>query len=155
MNDHIAKPHNSIPKGLVAGFIATLVLSMMMVIKSMIGLMPQLDVIAMLSGMLGVSAVIAWVVHFVIGTVGYGIAIVLLGRMLAKPAVVLGLILGVIGWLIMMIVLMPMAGKGLFGMQIGIMAPIMTLMLHLIFGAVLGWVYDKLTGRLHAHRHAS
>lgn len=155
MNDRIAEQHNSIPKGLLAGFIATLVLSMMMVIKSMIGLMPQLDVIAMLSGMLGVSAVIAWVVHFVIGTVGYGIAIVLLSRVQAKPAVVLGLILGVIGWLIMMIMLMPMAGKGLFGMQIGIMAPIMTLMLHLIFGAVLGWVYDKLTGRLHAHRHAS
>lgn len=155
MNDRIAEQHNSIPKGLAAGFIATLVLSMMMVIKSMIGLMPQLDVIAMLSGMLGVSAVIAWVVHFLIGTVGYGIAIVLLSRMQAKPAVMLGLILGVIGWLIMMIVLMPMAGKGLFGMQIGIMAPIMTLMLHLIFGAVLGWVYDKMTGRLHAHQHAS
>ena len=61
MNDRIAEQHNSIPKGLAAGFIATLVLSMMMVIKSMIGLMPQLDVIAMLSGMLGVSAVIAWV----------------------------------------------------------------------------------------------
>lgn len=155
MNDRIAEQHNSIPKGLAAGFIATLVLSMMMVIKSMIGLMPQLDVIAMLSGMLGVSAVIAWVVHFLIGTVCYGIAIGLLSRMQAKPAVMLGLILGVIGWLIMMIVLMPMAGKGLFGMQIGIMAPIMTLMLHLIFGAVLGWVYDKMTGRLHAHQHAS
>ena len=155
MNDRIAEQHNSIPKGLAAGFIATLVLSMMMVIKSMIGLMPQLDVIAMLSGMLGVSAVIAWVVHFLIGTVCYGIAIGLLSRMQGKPAVMLGLILGVIGWLIMMIVLMPMAGKGLFGMQIGIMAPIMTLMLHLIFGAVLGWVYDKMTGRLHAHQHAS
>ena len=61
-----------------------------------------------------------------------------------------GLILGVIGWLIMMIGMMPMAGQGLFGMQVGIMAPIMTLMLHLIFGAVLGWVYGKTTGRLHA-----
>lgn len=39
--------------------------------------------------------------------------------------------------------MMPMAGKGLFGMHIGIMAPTMTLVLHLIFGAVLGWVYDR------------
>ena len=130
MNDQIDEQHNSISKGLVAGFIATLVLSMMMVIKSMIGLMPQLDVIAMLSGMLGVSAVVAWIVHFVIGTVGYGFAISLLSRAQAKSAAVLGLMLG-------------------------IMAPIMTLMLHLIFGAVLGWVYDKMTGRLHAHQHAS
>ena len=116
---------------------------MMMIIKSMLELMPQMDVIAMLSGMLGVSTVTAWIVHFLIGTVGYGAAIMLASRMLAKPAVVLGLILGVIGWLIMMIVMMPMAGKGLFGMHIGIMAPTMTLVLHLIFGAVLGWVYDR------------
>jgi ribose/xylose/arabinose/galactoside ABC-type transport system permease subunit len=29
-------------------------------------------------------------------------------------------------------------------MNMGIMAPIMTLVLHLIFGAVLGWVYGLL-----------
>ena len=81
MNNKTTHQPGSISKGLAAGLIATLVLSMMMVIKSMIGLMPQLDVIAMLGGMLGVSAVIAWVVHFVIGTVGYGLAIVLLSRM--------------------------------------------------------------------------
>ena len=41
----------------------------------------------------------------------------------------------------MMIIMMPMAGAGLFGMSLGIMAPLMTLMLHLIFGLVLGWIY--------------
>jgi hypothetical protein len=43
----------------------------------------------------------------------------------------------------MMVVLMPMAGAGLFGMNMGVMAPMMTLVLHLIFGAVLGWVYGR------------
>jgi len=43
----------------------------------------------------------------------------------------------------MMVVLMPMAGAGLFGMSMGVMAPVMTLVLHLIFGAVLGWVYGQ------------
>lgn len=38
--------------GLVAGFIATVVLSVMMVAKSMMGIMPELDVIAMLSTMM-------------------------------------------------------------------------------------------------------
>lgn len=33
---------------------------------------------------------------------------------------------------------MPMVGAGLFGLQMGIMAPMMTLVLHLIFGAVFG-----------------
>jgi len=36
---------------------------------------------------------------------------------------------------------MPMAGVGLFGMTMGLMAPMMTLVLHVIFGAVLGVTY--------------
>ena len=36
-----------------------------------------------------------------------------------------------------------MAGAGLFGMNMGILAPMMALALHLIFGAVLGWVYGR------------
>jgi hypothetical protein len=145
----------NISKGILAGFIATLVLSALMIMKTMMGLMPQLDVIAMLSGMLGVSSAIAWIVHFAIGTLGYGITIALLARSLPSSAIVTGLILGTAGWLVMMVVLMPMAGKGLFGMNLGIMAPIMTLMLHLIFGAVLGWVYGKTTKQIPAHGDAT
>ena len=44
----------------------------------------------------------------------------------------------------MMLVLMPMAGAGLFGINMGIMASMMTLVLHLIFGAVPGWVRGRL-----------
>lgn len=42
---------------------------------------------------------------------------------------------------LLMIIVMPMAGAGLFGLQLGLMAPIATLMLHWIYGAVLGGVY--------------
>jgi hypothetical protein len=48
----------------------------------------------------------------------------------------------VAAWLGMMIIVMPMAGAGLFGMNLGIMAPVMTLVLHVVFGAVLGAVYQ-------------
>jgi MFS-type transporter involved in bile tolerance (Atg22 family) len=41
----------------------------------------------------------------------------------------------------MMIVFMPVAGHGFFGLSFGIAAPIATLVLHLVFGAVLGAVY--------------
>ena len=37
-----------------------------------------------------------------------------------------------------------MAGAGLFASNMGIMAAVMTLILHLIFGAVLGWTYGRL-----------
>ncbi len=46
-------------------------------------------------------------------------------------------------WMVMMLVVMALAGAGIFVMNIGIMAPIVTMMLHLIFGAVLGFAYSK------------
>lgn len=47
---------SNIFKGMVAGFVATVVLSALMVMKSMMGLMPELNVIAMLSKMMGASS---------------------------------------------------------------------------------------------------
>lgn len=89
---------------------------------------------------------IGWVVHFMIGVVGYGAAIALLDRHLPGNSHV---------WHgVMMVMLMPMAGAGLFGMNMGPMAPVMTLVLHLIFGAVLGWVYGRQLGQVSAARPA-
>ncbi len=62
----------NIPKGMAAGFAATLVLSALMLMKSAMGLMPQLDVIGVMSTMMGSSAAMAWLVHFLIGTVLWG-----------------------------------------------------------------------------------
>ena len=44
----------------------------------------------------------------------------------------------------MMLIVMPAAGAGLFGLNMGMMAPVMTLMLHAIYGAVLGFVFSRL-----------
>lgn len=71
--------HNRFVRSIVAGFIATVVLSILMLIKVAMGLMPHLNVIHMLAGMaharmgLPVSPVIGWVAHFLIGTVLWGI----------------------------------------------------------------------------------
>ena len=51
---------------------------------------------------------------------------------------------GALAWLLMMLIPMPMAGAGLFVMKMGMMTPIMTLVLHLIWGAVLGATYRGL-----------
>ncbi|MEO5881752.1 MAG: DUF6789 family protein [Caldimonas sp.] len=135
-----------IPKGMLAGLVATMVLSVLMVLKAIMGLMPQLDLPKMLAGMMGSPdmPLIGWIVHFAIGIVVYGVAIAVLDSKLPGASHVgHGIMLAVIGWLIMMLMLMPMAGAGLFGMNMGVMAPMMTLVLHLIFGAVLGWVYGR------------
>ena len=137
-----------ITKGFVAGAAATAVLSALMIMKSMMGLMPALDLPKMIAGMMGApdQPIIGWAVHVMIGVVGYGVAIALAdGRLPGRSRILHGVLIGFVGWLVMMVMLMPMAGAGLFGMALGMMAPLMTLMLHLIFGAVLGGVYGRLS----------
>ena len=69
--------------GIVAGFIATVVLSILMLIKSMMGVLPALDLIAMLSGMgnrwmhLPDTPMVGWIIHFMIGTLLWGIVFAL------------------------------------------------------------------------------
>ncbi len=60
-----------------------------------------------------------------------------------------GIAIGVVGSLIMMVMLMPMVGAGLFGLHRDGMAPAMTPILHLILGAVLGSVYGRSIGNDH------
>lgn len=137
--------------GLVAGFSATVVLSAMMVAKSMMGVMPELDVIHMLSGMMGAPAILGWLAHFMIGTLAWGGGFaVLYGLIPGSGALVKGIVFGIAAWLGMMVMVMPMAGAGLFGMAFGIMAPMMTLILHIVFGAVLGAVYQAQARAAHA-----
>lgn len=134
--------------GASAGFVATVALSAMMLAKSAMGLMPRLDMIGMMSGMMNTGATVAWVVHFMIGTLGYGLVFAALAAKLpGGNYAARGAVLGAVGWLVMMVAVMPMAGAGLFGMDLGIMAPAMTLILHLIFGAVLGWTFARLHDR--------
>lgn len=135
---------SNIVPGLIAGFVATVVLSILMMAKSMMGVMPQLDVISMLSAMMGATPAMGWIAHFVIGTVAWGGGFALLYNAIpGGGAVVKGIVFGIAAWVIMMVAVMPMAGAGIFGMNMGMMAPVMTLVLHIIFGAVLGAVYQN------------
>lgn len=141
-------------KGLLAALVATIVLSALMVGKSMMGVMPALDLPMMIAGMMGRPDMpaVGWGVHFMIGVVGYGAAMALLDAHLPGDSHVMhGVMVGVIGWLVMMVMLMPMMGAGIFGMGMGVMAPMMTLVLHLIFGAVLGWTYGASSSARPAH----
>lgn len=133
----------NIGKGMIAGFVATVVLSAIMVLKAGAGLLPALNVIVMLSKMAGASTPVAgWVIHFLIGTVLWGGLFAWLDPQLPGGSHWLrGIVFATGAWLLMMIVLMPLAGAGLFGANLGIMAPVMTLVLHVIYGAVLGGVY--------------
>ena len=134
----------NIVNGLIAGFVATVVLSALMILKSMMGVMPGLNVIKMLSMMMAGPLIMGWVAHFVIGTVAWGgVFAVLYGFIPGGSGVLKGIVFAIAAWLAMMIVIMPMAGAGFFGMKFGMMAAVMTLILHVIFGAVMGFVYQS------------
>ncbi|MBI1330963.1 MAG: hypothetical protein GC166_13790 [Alphaproteobacteria bacterium] len=132
-----------IGNGILAGFVATLVLSAFMVMKAMMGMMPDLNVIAMLTKMSGASSPVAgWAMHFAIGTVLWGGLFALFQQRIPGGNTILrGVVFGIGAWLLMMVMIMPMAGAGLFGLRFGMAAPVMTLLLHIVFGATLGAVY--------------
>lgn len=144
---------NKVTRGLGAGLAATMVLSMIMIAKGMMGLMPELNVIAMLSSMMKSTPVVGWIVHLMIGMLAWGLGFVAVSRYLpGKTDLTKGISFGIAAWVMMMLVVMPMAGAGLIGLKMGPMAPIMTLMLHAIYGAVLGYVFGKLgPGETAAH----
>jgi len=134
-----------IGSGIVAGFVGTVVLSAIMLMKHAMGLMPELDPIAMLTAMTGASSPAAgWVAHFIIGSVFWGIGFAIISPYLLGPYWLRGAIFAVGAWLVMMAVVMPMAGSGLFGLGLSKMAPVVTLVFHIIFGLVLGGIYGLL-----------
>lgn len=154
---------NRIVKGIYAGFIATLALSALMVVKAAMGMMPQMNAIKMLTGMAHgmlatpLTPVVGWLLHFIIGSLLWGVLFSLLfERLPSQSALIKGLTFGTAAWVLMMILVMPMAGAGLFGLHLGLGAPIATLVLHWVYGAVLGAAYGKLgAARLvTSHTHA-
>lgn len=143
----------NIGRGIVAGFLATIVLSILMVMKAAMGMMPALNAIKMLTAMgsqiIGTppSQLVGWVSHILIGTVVWGILFALVHDHLPGSSVTRGLVFGTAAWLLMMILVMPMAGAGLFGLGIGVGAPVATLVLHWVYGGVLGYAYTRLAPR--------
>lgn len=137
-----------IGKAIIAGFIATVVLSIIMVIKAVLGFMPGFNAIELIHGITGGPLVLGWVGHFVIGALLWGTFFALLyGALPGANPLTKALVFSVMAWLAMMLIFMPVAGAGFFGLAIGLPVIVATLVLHLIWGAVLGLSYARLTTR--------
>lgn len=144
---------SGIVKGIVAGFAATIVLTLLMMMKKSMGVLPELDPVHMMADMaaqktgMQANIMVGWVMHFIIGSVAWGAGFAILNGLLPpRSQVKKGILFGIGAWVVMMIGPMPMSGAGLFGMNIGPMAPVMTFIFHIVFGIVLGRVFQKLGG---------
>jgi hypothetical protein len=86
--------NNRYARAVVAGFVATAALSVLMLIKGAMGMLPQMNVIHMLAAMshthmsLPASPVVGWIAHFFIGTVLWGIGFAFLQPVLPDTSAV-------------------------------------------------------------------
>lgn len=130
--------------GLISGFLATAVLSMFMLAKSAMGVMPQLNMIIMLWRVTDQPKSVDWLIHFVVGTVLYGILFALLWPLLPGGWLLKGIILGLVAEVIGGVTLLPAAGKGLFGANLGAKGVMMPVMMHQMFGIAFAIFYSWL-----------
>jgi hypothetical protein len=125
--------------------VATVVVSLLMLLKQALGFMPNVNLVMELANAFGRrDALAGWVAHFAIGVLAWGVLFPWFDRYLRFPHWVNGLYFASIVWLGVMLVVLPAAGQGLFGSRLTLGTPTMTLFLHWIYGAVLGSVYGLL-----------
>jgi len=131
-------------KGALAGLIATVPVAIIALIKQFAGLAPGVDVINILGRLVGQTSEIAgWVVLFVGGTL-FGIAFAALDAHVENVTeageMARGAILGFLLWIVLMLLCIPLYGNQGFGVMFaGLM-----LVSILIYGVVMGLVYEKM-----------
>lgn len=129
----------NISKAFAGGFVSTVIFTLMMrFVAPMMGV--RMDIVARLGEMTHSGMAGGILVHFLNGTLIFPLIYVyLLYRRLPGAPWQKGLLWGVILWLALEIVMMPMMGGGLFSAEIGGMKAVMAALIgHLIYGAILG-----------------
>lgn len=128
------------------GIAATLAMSVLMVIGVTTGISPMPNPIpeAISSKVLGGAPQPLILLLAVISHLAYGGIWGAVLAALTRPVTVWkGIALGVFLWLVMQIAVLPFLGWGLFGVAITPKIAGATLVLHLVYGATLGWLLDR------------
>lgn len=139
---------NKIRRSIMAGFVATLIMTAVMYLAPLIG-MPKMDVAAMLGSFLTGSEAApfsgAWnlgmLIHFINGTFIFPIIFVLLFYTRISTKVwIEGMAFGALLWFLSQVFVMPLMGAGFFSGQAAspVLMVIGSLLGHLIYGFVLG-----------------
>ena len=137
----------NIGKGIIAGLLASAAASGAIFLGSLAGALPAADPVRSVSGVTLSPPGLSWVMHFVVGTFLWGPLLTVLSPILPFPFWFKGVVFGALAWLLMLLATWgadpaspPQASPG-------------PILLHLLFGAVLGWTYGALLDK--AERQAS
>ena len=129
------------------GVVATVGMSIPMIIGTASGVAPMPEPIpkAIVTSVLGKELSILLIILLAAGShLAYGgIWAALLSQLTDRVTIWKGLGLGVFLWLLMQVVVLPLIGWGLFGAAITPKIAAATLVLHLIYGALVGWLVDR------------
>jgi MFS family permease len=133
-------------KGIIAGFIATVVLSILMLVFNNMGILPEVDIVTHIDKLGSIQRTAAWVDHFIVGTLLWGPIFAGFQSTVSEkvPNWQKGLMFGVITWILMMLIFMPVIGAGLFGWKVSVAEPVGLLGMNLIYGLVIGVCYGLL-----------
>ncbi len=123
----------------VAGFIATVLMTLMMYKAAPMMIGKPMDIAAHLGAMTGGIWMVGMAIHFMLGTILFPLIFVLIAvNFLPGPMWLKGIAWGVILWLAAMVVVMPVTGGGFF---MGEFPPAMASFVgHILYGAVLGGI---------------
>lgn len=131
-----------IGNGIVAGFIATLVMSALH------------EPVVLLTAAAGMDApATGWLFHFFVGTLLWGGLFGVVHDYLFGPSWLRGVTFAAVAWLVVMVTVMPAADMGLFGLAIDFMVPLVIALFHLFYGLLLGAIYGKLVDTDEAREH--
>ena len=131
------------------GVVATIAMSVLMVLALVTGRspMPQPVPKAMVAQLFGSGLPKPVLMAHAVGFhLGYGGVFGAILARVARPVTVWkGLVLGAGLWILMQVAFLPFLGWGMFGLVITPKIAVATLVLHLVYGGVLGWAIDRNT----------
>ncbi len=128
---------------IIAGFFATLAMSIPMFVMKQRGRMPMDPPPKMIAARLGLGE--RWVlVHFATGIAYALIYAALLNILSLRSSVPLAMAYSIaLPWFVVIFVVLPLNGLGVGGLKLSKRVPVMTLITHLVYGFVLGRVLSN------------
>lgn len=131
-------------KGIIAGLVATVAVAVLVFLQGVIGFLPEVSLIGLLTGLTGMTwSGAGWVFLFIAGGV-LGIAFASLdahvGHVTGAGEIVHGILFAVLLWVALMLIFVPVFG----GESYAVTFAIIVLVANLLYGIVMGAVYGAL-----------
>ncbi len=148
---------NKFVRSILAGVVATAVMTVFTFIAPMMGL-PKMNPAEMLSGMLGVSPIVGWIMHFMIGSIFAAVYVYLFNPHVhihsrAGKGLLYGFIVFVFAQIMMFIMskMMPMPASSMKNNMVLMMVG--SLIGHLVFGMLVGLLVPIEEGATQRKKH--